>query len=261
MCFISNEWCSSVATTSCRLSTQTSRSPPKTAPPSAASFAAQRRQDDVSRLKRVVLIGDHHQLPPVVQNMAIQKYSHLDQPLFTRFIRLGTPYVELNAQGLVVSALPGRGHALLLFQVLMLCIKTDTSNESKHTYTRTLPFVEPQGRARPSIAKLYNWRYRSLGDLPAVDLDPRFKAANPGLAFDYQFINVPNFLGKVWVLRGGGGDARGCKDTSGCVWLRASACPSFASGLFLPEMRAANFPAPLSTQPKKSCVTPCEVRI
>lgn len=32
------------------------------------------------------------------QNMAIQKYSRLDQPLFTRFIRLGTPYVELNAQ-------------------------------------------------------------------------------------------------------------------------------------------------------------------
>jgi len=58
----------------------------------------QRREDNVSRLKRVVLIGDHHQLPPVVQNMAIQKYSHLDQPLFTRFIRLGTPYVELNAQ-------------------------------------------------------------------------------------------------------------------------------------------------------------------
>jgi hypothetical protein len=30
--------------------------------------------------------------------MAFQKYSHLDQSLFTRFIRLGTPYVELNAQ-------------------------------------------------------------------------------------------------------------------------------------------------------------------
>lgn len=52
----------------------------------------------MSRLKRVVLIGDHHQLPPVVKNMAFQKYSHLDQSLFTRFIRLGTPYVELNAQ-------------------------------------------------------------------------------------------------------------------------------------------------------------------
>ena len=58
----------------------------------------QRQEDGVSRLKRVVLIGDHHQLPPVVKNMAFQKYSHLDQSLFTRFIRLGTPYVELNAQ-------------------------------------------------------------------------------------------------------------------------------------------------------------------
>ena len=44
------------------------------------------------------------------------------QSLFSRFVRLGTPYVELDAQG----------------------------------------------RARPSIAALYNWRYRALGDLPRV---------------------------------------------------------------------------------------------
>jgi hypothetical protein len=50
----------------------------------------------------------------VVKNMAFQKYNHMDQSLFTRFVRLGFPYIELNAQG----------------------------------------------RARPSIAKLYNWRYR-----------------------------------------------------------------------------------------------------
>lgn len=61
----------------------------------------QRQEDGVSRLKRVILIGDHHQLPPVVKNMAFQKYSHLDQSLFTRFVRLGTPYVQLNAQVLV----------------------------------------------------------------------------------------------------------------------------------------------------------------
>ena len=60
--------------------------------------ALQRPEGGQSRLKRVVLIGDHHQLPPVVKNMAFQKYSHLDQSLFARFIRLGTPYVELNAQ-------------------------------------------------------------------------------------------------------------------------------------------------------------------
>ena len=60
--------------------------------------AMQRQEDGYSRLKRVILIGDHHQLPPVVKNMAFQKYSHLDQSLFTRFIRLGTPYIQLNAQ-------------------------------------------------------------------------------------------------------------------------------------------------------------------
>eukprot|EP00656_Telonema_subtile_P003682 TRINITY_DN11672_c0_g1_i4.p1 TRINITY_DN11672_c0_g1~~TRINITY_DN11672_c0_g1_i4.p1 ORF type:complete len:309 (-),score=70.42 TRINITY_DN11672_c0_g1_i4:140-1066(-) len=52
-----------------------------------------------SRLKRVILIGDHHQLPPVVKNMAFQKYSHFDQSLFTRFVRLGIPTIDLNAQG------------------------------------------------------------------------------------------------------------------------------------------------------------------
>jgi intron-binding protein aquarius len=70
-----------------------------------------------SRLKRVVLIGDHNQLPPVIKNTAFQKYSKMDQSLFTRFVRLGVPYIELNAQG----------------------------------------------RARPQIAALYNWRYRALG--------------------------------------------------------------------------------------------------
>eukprot|EP01062_Namystynia_karyoxenos_P069924 TRINITY_DN6533_c0_g1_i3.p1 TRINITY_DN6533_c0_g1~~TRINITY_DN6533_c0_g1_i3.p1 ORF type:complete len:1505 (+),score=516.09 TRINITY_DN6533_c0_g1_i3:74-4588(+) len=52
-----------------------------------------------SRLKRVVLIGDHHQLPPVVKNLCFQKYCHMDQSLFTRFVRLGVPTVQLDAQG------------------------------------------------------------------------------------------------------------------------------------------------------------------
>ena len=28
--------------------------------------------------------------------------------------------------------------------------------------------LNQQGRARPSIAMLYNWRYKELGDLPMV---------------------------------------------------------------------------------------------
>ncbi|XP_047133675.2 RNA helicase aquarius isoform X1 [Hydra vulgaris] len=59
----------------------------------------QNPQDGHNRLKRVILIGDHHQLPPVIKNMAFQKFSNMEQSLFTRFVRLGVPYVQLDAQG------------------------------------------------------------------------------------------------------------------------------------------------------------------
>ncbi|KAL3732608.1 hypothetical protein ACJRO7_029278 [Eucalyptus globulus] len=110
----------------------------------------QRQEDGYARLKRCILIGDHHQLPPVVKNMAFQKYSHMDQSLFTRFVRLGIPYIELNAQG----------------------------------------------RARPSIAKLYNWRYRDLGDLPFLKEAAIFHRANAGFTYDYQLIDVPDYHGR-----------------------------------------------------------------
>lgn len=110
----------------------------------------QRQEDGYARLKRCILIGDHHQLPPVVKNMAFQKYSHMDQSLFTRFIRLGIPYIELNAQG----------------------------------------------RARPSLAQLYNWRYKDLGDLPSVRENDIFRRANAGFSFDYQLVDVPDYHGR-----------------------------------------------------------------
>jgi len=59
----------------------------------------QNAENGVSRLKRVMFIGDHHQLPPVVKNRAFQKYGHLDQSLYARFVRLRTPTVDLNLQG------------------------------------------------------------------------------------------------------------------------------------------------------------------
>jgi len=59
----------------------------------------QQSERGVSRLKRVMFIGDHHQLPPVVKNRAFQKYGHLDQSLYARFVRLQTPTIDLNLQG------------------------------------------------------------------------------------------------------------------------------------------------------------------
>ncbi|KAI9364882.1 intron-binding protein aquarius [Zopfochytrium polystomum] len=52
-----------------------------------------------SRLKRVVMIGDHNQLPPVVKNMAFQRYGNMEQSMFARFIRLGVPTHTLDMQG------------------------------------------------------------------------------------------------------------------------------------------------------------------
>merc|ERR1719264_1725687 len=49
----------------------------------------QNPEDGTNRLKRWIMIGDHHQLPPVVKNMAFEKFSNMEQSLFTRLVRLG----------------------------------------------------------------------------------------------------------------------------------------------------------------------------
>lgn len=109
----------------------------------------QNPDDGFNRLKRWIMIGDHHQLPPVIKNMAFQKFSNMEQSLFTRFVRLGVPTVDLDAQG----------------------------------------------RARPSICQLYNWRYKKLGDLPHVSMWREYRTANPGFHYDFQLINVGDFNG------------------------------------------------------------------
>lgn len=59
----------------------------------------QNSDDGFSRLKRWIMIGDHHQLPPVIKNMAFQKYSNMEQSLFTRMVNLGVPTIDLDKQG------------------------------------------------------------------------------------------------------------------------------------------------------------------
>jgi len=53
-----------------------------------------------------------------------------------------------------------------------------------------------QGRARPTLAQLYNWRYKELGDLPNVRHSPEYVRANPGFSYDYQFIDVGDMDGR-----------------------------------------------------------------
>ncbi|KAK5653132.1 hypothetical protein OQA88_9231 [Cercophora sp. LCS_1] len=53
--------------------------------------------------------------------------------------------------------------------------------------------LDQQGRARPSIADLYRWRYQQLGDLPHTQTNKEFLTANAGFKYDYQFINVPDY--------------------------------------------------------------------
>lgn len=52
-----------------------------------------------SQLQRIVLVGDHLQNSPVIQNNSLKSYANLEQSLFQRLTRLGVPHTILDAQG------------------------------------------------------------------------------------------------------------------------------------------------------------------
>ncbi|EHL03551.1 putative Intron-binding protein aquarius [Glarea lozoyensis 74030] len=56
--------------------------------------------------------------------------------------------------------------------------------------------LDQQGRARPSIASLYSWRYKNLGNLPVVSTEMEYLTANAGFKYDYQFIQVEDYKSK-----------------------------------------------------------------
>ncbi|KAL9037664.1 MAG: hypothetical protein Q9180_003593, partial [Flavoplaca navasiana] len=55
--------------------------------------------------------------------------------------------------------------------------------------------LDHQGRARPSIAQLYKWRYPKLENLPNVLTETEYLRANAGFRHEYQFIDVPDYKG------------------------------------------------------------------
>ncbi|KAI4206841.1 MAG: hypothetical protein LQ346_000903 [Caloplaca aetnensis] len=56
--------------------------------------------------------------------------------------------------------------------------------------------LDHQGRARPSIAELYKWRYPKLENLPNVLSETEYLRANAGFRYEYQFIDVPDYKEK-----------------------------------------------------------------
>ena len=55
--------------------------------------------------------------------------------------------------------------------------------------------LDHQGRARPSIAELYKWRYPGLQNLPNVLSEAEYLSANTGFRYEYQFVDVPDYKG------------------------------------------------------------------
>ncbi|KAJ8912549.1 hypothetical protein NQ315_006620 [Exocentrus adspersus] len=187
----------------------------------------QNPQDGFNRLKRWIMIGDHHQLPPVIKNMAFQKYSNMEQSLFTRLVRLGVPTIDLDGQG---RARPRIGLAedaecRLCMEddetaehVLCTCPAADRTRFSilgkvqlmpedldKYSPGKIIDFLkrlELLGEVNSynvpdcfSICNLYKWRYKNLGNLKHVETWPEYQLANAGFQYDFQVIDVQDFNG------------------------------------------------------------------
>lgn len=62
-------------------------------------LALQNPKDGELPLQRIVLVGDHLQNSPIIQNLAFRQYANLEQSLFQRLVRLGVPIITLDQQG------------------------------------------------------------------------------------------------------------------------------------------------------------------
>ncbi|KAL7694244.1 putative intron-binding protein aquarius [Plasmopara halstedii] len=110
-------------------------------------------QKMLSGLKRVVLLGDPKQLPPVVRSIALRSYAHFGQSLFSRFLRLGVPHIMLDYQGRCRSE---------LVDIYQWRYENMSSNGKKVT----------------------------LGDLPHVKSGQEYQTGNTGFAHVAQFIDL-----------------------------------------------------------------------
>ena len=146
------------------------------------------------RLARLLLIGDHHQLPPVIQCGALARSCRLDQPLFTRLVRLGTPAITLDAQG---RARPGIA-ALYNWRYG----GGGGGKKEEQLKASTAPPPALLAALPGALAgAAHDAAPAGLADLPRVDpgsgaAAPEYAAATAGMAYDFQFIDVPDYRGQ-----------------------------------------------------------------
>ncbi|VDD76728.1 unnamed protein product [Mesocestoides corti] len=75
------------------------------------------------------------------------------------------------------------------------------SNMGQSLFTRLVKLGVPtiqldaQGRTRPSIARLYSWRYERLDNIPHVITGQEYNLCNPGFRYEYQLVNVEDYKG------------------------------------------------------------------
>jgi intron-binding protein aquarius len=125
------------------------------------------------RLKRVVLIGDQHQLPPILQNQSVQFCCRFDRSFFNRLIQLQYPSVQLNLQG--------------------RC-KAEIASLFSWKYRGSNPFPSSPSSSVPSSLVEYD-------NLPYISEAKEYLAGNAGFYYSTQFIDVPYFQNQGESLR------------------------------------------------------------
>ena len=143
----------------------------------------------------------------MVQNHEIRQYCNLDQTLFTRFIRLGVPYILLDQQGRArpcIAALYSWRYAPVInqgggkFDVklpsanmkginLMDSIAVELAAAERQGGLSNLPHVLVSRQIAES---------KELSPSQSCENSALFQRANSGLRYTFQFIDVQDYNGQ-----------------------------------------------------------------
>ena len=155
----------------------------------------------------MVLLGDPHQLPPVIKSRALAAHCGLAQSMFTRLLRLGVPAITLDMQGRCRPELA----ALFAWRYAASAggagagagAGTGAEGEGEGAAGAALPStvsVPPSGASTGTSTNSGAGPGAGpgagvgLGNLPHVLQSPLFNAPNPGFRHTCQLVPVGPFF-------------------------------------------------------------------